>query len=173
MTVFNFPDYIKDVAERHQDILHSDSSRHYFRIGGIGQLDQFLSKINVANSPAICVDVNPDGQVISSSDNNSVDITTYRFLVIYSAKSGNFESIEDAKSNAKLLGLKILGKLKNDKYRANINNVDNGLTHLDLNFQYQVVGPLAQNWYGCMFTLRIQQSATDAGMKFDADEYSG
>lgn len=172
MTVFNLPSYMKDVAERHQDILHTDTSRHYFRVAGIGHLDQFLAKINMANSPALCVDVNPDGQVISSMDNNSVDITTYRFLVLYLAKTGNFESIEDAKANAKVLGMKIMSKLSYDKYQANMKNVDNGLRYLDMNYQYQVVGPLAQSWYGCMFTFRIQQSAIDAGMKYDANEYS-
>jgi hypothetical protein len=118
------------------------------------------------------VDVNPDGQIISSLPNNSVDIPTYRFYVLIHANQGDFTEIESAKSAAKLLGFKILAKMNHDKYQANMELVDNGLQSLDLNFQYQVIGPLAQNWFGCMFTVRLQQSAIDAGMKYDASDYA-
>lgn len=170
--VFDFVSYMEDVAVRHKDIMHSSDEPHFFRVAGIAQLDQFIAQINTVSSPAICADVNPDGQVISSLPNNSVDIPVYRFYVLKYADSGDFEMIETAKGEAKTLGLKILAKLSRDRYNANISHTDNGLHFLDENYQYQVVGPLAQNWFGCMFTIRIQQSAVDAGMKYDATDYA-
>lgn len=172
MEVFDFISYLADISERHQDILHRTSEPHFFRVAGIGQMDQFIQQINKASSPAICIDVNPDGQIISSLPNNSVDIPVYRFYVLKYADAGDFTVIETAKKEAKTLGLKILAKLGYDNYQASINEIDNGLKYLDLNFQYQVVGPIAQNWFGCMFSFRLQQSAIDTGMVYDSDEYA-
>jgi hypothetical protein len=172
MKIFNLITYLQEIAETHKDIQHASNSPHFFRVAGIGQLDQFIAQINRASSPAICADVNPDGQIISSLPNNSVDVPTYRFYVLKYADAGNFESIQEAKVGSKTLGFKILAKLSHDKHQATIYNADNGLQSLDLNFQYQVIGPLAQNWFGCMFTIRLQQSAIDAGMKYEASDYA-
>jgi hypothetical protein len=172
MGIFDLTTYMQDVAERHEDIKHTSSEKHFFQIAGMGHLNQFMDQINQASSPALCVDVNPDGQIISSLENNSVDVPTYRFLVLYHALPGNYADIKSAKEQAKALGFKILAKLSFDKHQAEYNEADNGLLYLDLNFQYQNIGPVAQSWYGCMFTFRLQQSAIDEGMVYNADEYA-
>lgn len=172
MTEFDFIAYMKNIAETHTDIQHSSSNAHFFLVSGIGQLDEFLSRINKVNAPALCVEVNPEGQVISPLDNNVIDIPTYRFYILNEAGSGKFEDMQNAKKNSKSLGFKLLAKIKHDKHQALYYNVDNGLHYVELNFNYQVLGPLAQKWYGCMFTIRLEQSAYDAGMIYDPDEYS-
>ncbi len=172
MTEFDYIAYMEDIAIRMLDIQHTDSKAHFFRISGAGQMDQFLNEINYLQDPVICVDINPDGRVLAPQETNLVDTPSHRFYVMKKAGSGKFEDMENAKKESKTLGFKILAKFKHDKHQALYKNVDNGLHFLDLNFSYQVVGPLAQKWYGCMFTIRLQQSAYDAGMVYSEDDYS-
>lgn len=165
MEKFDFIPYMRDCALRLKSIQHSASAPRFFRISGLRQLEELLSSLPEASTPALMVENNTDGRVgdFSVSD-NFLDIPYHVFYVISKANFNDHEAIENAKKNTKAIGFKILGRMLRDR-----NSGLHGLIMVDMkSISYQTVGPIGDNCYGTMFSFNI---ANAAGIKFIAEDW--
>lgn len=165
MQKFNFIEYMRDCAIRLKDIQHSDNSPRFFRISGIRQLEELLSSLPDASTPALMVENNTDGRVgdLSQSD-NFLDIPYHVFYIIAKATFNDHDSIQNAKINTKEIGFKILGRMLSDR-----RNRLHGLIMVDMkSISYQTVGPIGDHCFGTMFSFNI---ANLAGLAYDKNEW--
>jgi hypothetical protein len=162
---FDFITYMYDCAARLKDIEHSESNPKFFRISGLNQLDEVLGSLSEINFPALLVHDNTEGTIADQSvSNNYLDSPYYVFYVIEHADVGNYQAQQEAKTNCKALGLKILSRMLRDKIHTH-----NGLTFLQFtNIPYQSIGPVGDNCFGVMFSFTVPDTAN---LTYNTDDW--
>lgn len=165
MEKFEFIKYMLDCAVRLKDIGHTDTKQRFFRISGISQLEELLSSLPNASSPALLVENNTDGRVGDNArSDNFLDTPYYIFYVIEKAPFNDHNKMQAAKENSKNIGFKILSRMLNDRrhYR-------NGLIMFDFSsITYQSVGPIGDNCFGTMFSFSV---ANPADLVYSNDDW--
>jgi len=164
---FDFITYMRDCATRMKDIGHTDATPRFFRVSGIGQLDEMLSSLSQMQFPALLVHNNHDGSIGDrSTSNNYLDTPYYVFYVVEHAPLDDFDAHETVKANCKAIGLKILARMVRNK-----RDMLYGLTFLDFrNITYQTIGPIGDNCYGTMFSFTVSDTANLVYNASDWDE---
>jgi len=152
MDRFDFIAYMRDCATRLRDILHTPETPRFFRISGLSQLEELLSSLPDASTPALMVENNHDGRLSDPSGSDSfLDIPYFVFYVIDKAPFGDFDRMEEVKRSTKSIGQKIISRMLQDR-----RNYANGLVMLRFdNVPYQTVGPIGDNCYGTMFSFTV------------------
>jgi hypothetical protein len=162
---FDFITYMQACATNLKDIGHSESSKKFFRISGLAQLDEVLGNLSDIAFPAILVHDNTEGSIADRSiSDNYLDSPYFTFYIIDHVEYGNYQAQEEAKANCKAIGMKILAKMLRDKNRGNF-----GLTFLQFsNIPYQSIGPIGDNCYGVMFSFSVPDAAD---LIYNADDW--
>jgi hypothetical protein len=162
---FDLHSYMLNCAVRLDDVRHSQDQPRFFRVSGIGHLDEMLSSLSEIQFPAILIQDNVDGSISDrSNSNNYLDIPYFVFFVIDHAEFGDYDSIQQIKMDCKAIGLKILSRMVRDK-----RDMKHGLTFLNFqNIDYQTVGPLGDNCYGVMFSFTV---ADVANLVYNASDW--
>ena len=168
---FDLISYMEDVAKTHRSIGHTLASPKFFRCTGIGNVEELLQNMSSAQGTIIMADINLGGTIFGETESFS-DQPAFTYYVIKQASFSDLEEQSMIKQECKTLGLAILAKLKYDRYQDNFNSGVNGLKALDLTrIPYDTIGPIANHWYGCMFTFRLNVKASDSGMVYNAEDY--
>lgn len=103
----NYYAFMREIAENHVDIKHSDTNKHFYR----GELEEFfLSLRNKVKFPALVV----EGFELNYTETNP--IVKYResaFTVIFDyRKRDDFDAITDCFSKSEIIGEEILNQIK-------------------------------------------------------------
>ena len=156
MDQFDFIGYMRDCAVRLTDIRHDELQPRFFRISGISQLEELLSSLPQAHTPALLVENNTDGRVGDANrSDNFLDIPYHVFYVILKASINDHDAIQQAKRESKRIGFKILGRMLHDR-----RHYAHGLVMLNFDsIAYQSVGPLGDHCYGTMFSFTVSNGA--------------
>lgn len=164
---FEFKTYMLDTAVKLKAIGHTDNHPKFFRVSGIGQLDELLSSLSKAQFPALIVEENHDGVLADRApSDNYLDTPYFVFYVVQHAAFEDHDAREAAKLNCKQLGFKIIGRMLRHKRRALF-----GLTFLNFrNINYQTIGPIGDNCYGTMFSFTVTDTADIAYIADDWEE---
>jgi hypothetical protein len=164
--IFDFNTYMLECAAKLKEIGHTEDHPKFFRVSGLGQLDEFLSSLKKVEFPALLVHNNQEGNIGDASrSDNYLDSPYYVFYVVDHAKLQNFDEQEAIKKSCKAIGKKILSRMLRDKRR-----MANGLTFADFTgIPYQTIGPIGDNCYGVMFSFTV---ADNANLFYDADDWS-
>jgi hypothetical protein len=169
--MFDLISYMENIATTHKSIGHTSTSPKFFRCTGIAQVEELLQNIASAQGTILLADINLGGTIFGETES----FTDQPAFVYYVMKQANFHDLEEQatiKKECKELGLAILAKLKHDRWQDNFNAGANGLKALDLSrIPYDTIGPIANHWYGCMFTFRLNVKASESGMIYDPDDY--
>jgi len=165
MEKFEFIEYMLDCAIRLKVIGHLDSQQRFFRISGISQLEELLSSLPSASTPALLVENNTDGRVGDTArSDNFLDTPYYVFYVIMKAPFNNHDKMQEAKEKSKQIGFKILSRMLHDR-----RNYQNGLIMFDFSsVSYQSIGPVGDNCFGTMFSFSV---ANQADLAFKNDDW--
>jgi hypothetical protein len=163
--IFNFKTYMLETAQKLKAIGHTDSEKKFFRVSGIGQLDELLSNLGIAQFPALIVEENQDGVLADRApSDNYLDTPYFVFYIAEHVPLEDHDAREAAKLNCKLLGFKIIGRMLRHKRRGMF-----GLTFLNLrNVNYQTIGPIGDNCYGVMFSFTVSDTAD---IMYNADDW--
>ena len=169
--MFDLVNYMEDVAKKHRQIKHTLTQPKFFRCSGIANVEELLSNLTNANGIILMADINLGGTVIGNTE-SFTDIPVFTYHVMMQAAFNDMQLQDEAKKTCKTIGMNILAKLKYDRHQDNFSNGTSGLRALDLSrIPYDTIGPIANGWYGCMFTFRIHQKASDSGMVYNAEDY--
>jgi hypothetical protein len=166
---FNFVTYMRTCAENLAEVRHSDFNQAFFRVSGIGQLDEMLGNLSKIKFPAILVHDNTEGTFADrNTSNNYLDTPYFVFYVVQHVKHGDYNAAQEAKENCKAIGKKILARMLRDKRKSR-----HGLLFLDFrNIPYTAIGPIGDNCYGTMFSFTVSENATLTMNSGDWDDYS-
>ena len=169
--MFDLISYMEDVAVKHKDIKHTSIKPKFFRCSGIANVEELLSNLPNAEGTILMADINLGGMLIGNTESYT-DIPSFMFHVMKMAKFNDLIEQEAVKKACKTLGFAILAKMKHDHYQDNFKSGTSGLKALDLSrIPYDTIGPIANGWYGCMFTFRVNVKASDSGLVYNAEDY--
>ncbi len=169
--MFDFATYMKSIAEKHKLISHSKDNPRFFRINGIGGMEDFL--IQNPDGTILMIDINRSGYIQDAGNQNFADRQTLQFFVFSRGVLGDADLEESIRKATKQIAFNIMGKMKMDKFNARINITSNGLADLDLrSVRYESIGPVADWWIGTMVTFGLITSAITEGMKYDESDWN-
>ena len=166
MEKFDFIPYMFDCATRLKDVGHTEENPKFFRISGLAGLEEYMQRLTEAQYPALLVHDNQDGSIgdMNRSD-NYLDNPYYVFYIVDRPKYGNADESEAAKKRCKIIGQKILAKMRKDK-----RNQVNGLAYMNFsNVPYQSIGPIGDQAVGVMFSFTVTDQSD---MVYNPDDWS-
>lgn len=162
---FEFKTYMLECAVKLKEIRHSEEKKKFFRISGLGHLDELLSNLSKAQFPALVIEENHDGTIGDRSiSNNYMDTPYFVFYVVDHAPFDDHDARERIKLECKKTGLKILSRMLRHKIRG-----ERGLMFLQFqSIPYQTIGPIGDNCYGTMFSFTVSDTAN---VVFNPDDW--
>jgi len=149
---FNFTSYLRLLAEQLKELQHSTSERHFSRIKGISDLEEFLQNQRSLTGFQLVAVASVNGRFTDSGD-NLLDVPYYSFhLLKQVGKTADYDAQETAVKECEVLSKKILSRMFKEQKL-----LQNGLWGLQRNsVTYQQSGPWAHNWHGIMVTFTLQ-----------------
>lgn len=157
--------YFETVARKLKEIGHTDIEKHFFRTRSVAALDELLDELPNANFPALMVHDTIDGALGDFNQADSyMEEPQYVFYVLQQAEMGNRQSVDDAITQCRSIGRKIIAQMIRHRQRG-----EHGLDLMDTGrIPFQTVGPLADQVYGVMYMFYVSD---DAGLLHDADDW--
>lgn len=140
--MFNFIEYMRQVATRLKEIKHTDNEVHFYRMSGPAGLEELLAKMTHGSFPAIAVEDNLEGRLIDLDSDNVFDREYYVFYVFDRIEFLNHDQREFIKRKLRSIARIIMSKMLKD-CRSDINLETNfGLRNLEVsNISYRNIGP--------------------------------
>lgn len=170
---FDFITYMEDVATRLKAIRHNPELKQekFFKVSGIGAMEELFEKIGHAQFPALFVVDNPEGRLIDQNSSNLLDQQYYYFFVLQKVKTADSQSRKEANEACKIICRKIFSKMFRDKLaeQRDPGNRTTGLCNLNRgDISYKTVGPLGDNCHGIWASFTLLDSA---GIHYDAEDW--
>jgi len=134
-----------------EDLKLLRGSNRFFRVTGIGHLEELMNKQRVARYPILCVDDSQDGY-ISEQGGGYMDSRYYSIFILSQVKPGNDEDRNIQMAACRTIFSKILAKLVKD---AGEYPNDMVWLHPD-RVKYDEVGYLADNLFGIHFGFTVE-----------------
>lgn len=164
---FDYKNYMLQCASLLKEIRHTDTEKRFFRVSGLGHLDELLSNLGSVKFPSLIIEENQDGTIGDrNTSNNYIDTPYFVFYVVAHAPFENHDNREAVKLQCKHIGFKILSRMLHHKRRG-----EHGLTFLHFqSIAYQTIGPIGDGCYGAMFSFTVSDTANIAFNTDDWDE---
>lgn len=161
---FNFTDYMKTVAENLKELHHTETERHFSRIKGISDLEEFLQNQRNLKGYQLAVVSSVSGRFVDSGD-NMLDQPYYSFhLLKQVTKAGDYDALDAAIKECEVLAKKILSRMF--KHRLEPQSHLNGLQRGSIS--YNQSGPWVHGWHGIMVSFTIYDYP---GIIYNADDW--
>ena len=150
--IFDFAQYMENVAISLKDIQHTNENRKFYKISSIFSLEGFLYDLRNASETIMLIDTSVEGSIGTKGSDNFMDNPSYKFYILKKSKLSDSNQEEQIKKECKAIGMKILSKMLKDKTQG-----IEGLLYLDFSqIPYITVGPLANQWYGVEFFFTVR-----------------
>lgn len=148
MELYNHFKYGEQLATRLKSIAHTPERPRYFTAYGLEDLFNFEDKISTLTG-FVLIAVN--GYESDSSDNHSdglTDTLQYAFIVARNTISDRTGTIQTAFEESRKICKQIRNALLLDERLQGF---------INRNTQLNGIGPIGDNFYGCLFSFSIQQ----------------
>lgn len=148
MCSYNHFDYGAQLAIKLKPISHTPEKPRFFEAFGLEDLFNLTDKLSSVTGIIL---IAVDGYESDSRDNGSDglnDTLQYAFIVARNTVADRPQTITAAFAECRTLCKQIRNHLLNDANLATI---------IDRNTQINGIGPIGDNFYGCMLSLSIQQ----------------
>ena len=157
---YNHVEYMRNIATRLKSIQHvegDETQKHFFRVSSITNMEELIQNITGLSGYALVVEDMRMGRFIDNDSENLLDNQSNVFMLLKQADIVDAESRQKAISDCETECMKIIAKMFSDWRDDNRpKTIKTGLKNLDRNsFYYQTVGPVADNFYGVMYTFNI------------------
>ena len=165
MSTFDFVPYMQNVATTLKELQHSDTDKHFHKVGSLAAMDELLTSSNQVNGYQLVVVDKKSGRLDDTSrSDNLLDRNFNTFFVVKTAGHGNYADRHNVIDGCMLIVKKILSKMFYDK-----RNSSEGLRDLDRSsFYYDTIGPFGQNFHGIMVSFSMISSP---GIQFNTDDW--
>ena len=159
--MFNFTEYMRRLSAEYAEIAHSQSDKRFYRLSGIRSLEEVLSNLLSARVPAIGVDDNLEGRIISNQSDALFDRQHCIFYIFGKVNLLDHNQREAQKRKTKQIALKFVSRILAD-HRSDFNlETSHGLRHLDIgSFSYRTIGPLAEGLIALAVSFVVDTSLT-------------
>jgi hypothetical protein len=169
---FDFLTYMKEIAEKHVKIQHSESDKNYYRVSGIGGMEDLLLNLSEANGVIMVVETNKEGR-IQGVQESYIDIPRFRFFILKQRDFGDIDSDTAAKQECKDIAFSILARMRHDKIQAQRGEADRSYNDIMLSsIRYDTVGPIVNGFVGMMVEFMAESVASENGFTYNSDDYS-
>ena len=158
---FNFTEYMRNIAISLKDIAHiedDEDNKHFYRVSGLGMLEEVLQSLTKGKFPALIVEDNLFSRFYDGGSENFLDTQNYTFYICkqlndYTDATGREEILKDCQEILYKIISKMIKDRRND--HACVQPLT-GLRNLDISsFFIQSIGPIGDMCYGLMFSFTI------------------
>ena len=161
---FDFIGYMREVAESLIDIQHTESEKHFSRVGSVTDLSEFLTSMRTSRGYQLVVMDNRSGRFLDNRSDNLLVQPYYSFFLLRQAAREDYDARQEIIDGCTTVLKKILSRMFFDK-RNNLN----GLTNLMRDtISYQQAGPFGHNWIGLNVNFMVTD---DPDIEYDADDW--
>lgn len=161
---FNFIAYMKSVAENLKELQHTENERHFSRIKGIADLEEFLQNQRNLQGYQLAAVSSVAGRFVDSGD-NTLDQPYYSFhLLKQVSKDGDYDAQELAVKECEVLAKKVLARMFKESKEPNSPLV--GISRGSVT--YNQSGPWVHGWYGIMVSFTLLDYP---GIMYNADDW--
>jgi hypothetical protein len=127
-------------------------SKRFFRVTGIGQLEELTSNLRAAVYPVLCVDDSQDG-FITGSGSGYFDSRYYSIFILAQVKPGDDADRQVKMAQCRTIFRKILSKMIHD-----LADYPNEMTWLHPDrVKYDEVGYIGDNLFGIHFGFTVEE----------------
>ncbi len=173
MKEFDFVTYMEMLATKLKSLKHDpETSKHFFKVQSLINLDEVLQNLNSAQFPALCVIDSPEGRLMDKDSTNLLDLQYYYFFVIDKADIDDAASRKAAIDGSKAIIKQLLGRMFRDRASEQRNPLAlpcYGLKNLNRDsLSYKAVGPIADNCYGMWASFTLLNGAN---INYNADDW--
>lgn len=163
-SAFDFIEYMREVAETLYDIQHTESEKHFCRVGSVTDLSEFLTSMRTSRGYQLVVMDNKSGRFLDYRSDNLLVQPYYSFFLLKQTPREDYDTRQETIEGCVEVLKKILAKMFRDK-----RNDLNGLTNLMRDtISYQQVGPFGHNWIGLNVNFMVTD---DSDIVYDEDDW--
>lgn len=155
---FNFADYIKNLASQHPLILHAQGSKRFYRMSSLDALEEVLTNLLTAKTPAIGINDTLEGRVIDHDADRKIDRQLYTFYVFGRSPLFDHSERKRVTLECKDIAIDFVNKIITDHLSDFSLSSSNGLRHLDVNsFTYRTLGNLPDGLLAIIVSFVLDQ----------------
>lgn len=147
-----FVTYMREIAIKCKDILHTEDDKRFFHIRSIFEPDAILEKMRSLTGDVIMMVESPEGNLSDNNADNPFEIKRAAFILLKKLKPSdvNHENIHD---EVMQIAKKIIGKMRKDRR-------DNIIHHFKVDIDYSKAGPFLNDRYGYRFEFEWGMSSS-------------
>ncbi len=143
MATFDFPSYMKTLAEQHKDILHSEDNRRFYKMSFLSEMEGVLTNLLTAKTPAVGINDTLEGRVFNNNADRTIDRQLYTYYIFGRTSLFDHTERKNVTKECKTIAVDFSQRIIADHHSDFSLTSSHGLRHLDVeSFTYRTMGNL-------------------------------
>ncbi len=143
MASFDFSSYLENLASEHDDVLHGQQNKRFYKMTSISDMEGVLTNLLHAVTPAIGINDTLEGRVFTNNADRTVDRQLYTFYVFGRAPLFDHATRKTETKKCKQIAVDFAQRIIKDHHSDFSLQTSLGLRHLEVeSFTYRTMGNL-------------------------------